>query len=74
MDHPHFAEAHLPLGDPVSKPQPIDDEFLIEEQTMPDYANLITDSASPPMQRNLLPKKQTVTVHIDSSSPMKIGL
>lgn len=41
---------------------------------MPDYANLITDSASPPMLRNLLPKKQTVTVHIDSSSPIKIGL
>ena len=41
---------------------------------MPNYANLITDSASPPMQSNLLPKKQTVTVHIDSLSPMKIGL
>ena len=30
-------------GDPVSNPQPIDDEFLIEEQIMPDYENVITD-------------------------------
>ena len=30
------------FGDPGAKPQPID-EFLIEEQIMPDYENVITD-------------------------------
>jgi hypothetical protein len=36
-----FAEAHSPLVDPVSNPQPIDDDFLIEEQIMADYENVI---------------------------------
>ena len=31
------------LGDPVSNPHPIDGDFLIEEQIMPDYENVITD-------------------------------
>jgi hypothetical protein len=41
--HPKFAEAHSTLVDPVSNPQPIDGDFLIEEQMMPDYENVITD-------------------------------
>ena len=40
---PQFAEARSPFGDTVSNPHPIEDEFLIEEQIMPDYENIITD-------------------------------
>ena len=40
---PQFAEARSPHGEPVSNPQPIDGDFLIEEQIMPDYENVITD-------------------------------
>jgi hypothetical protein len=40
---PQFAEARSPLGDPVSNPKPIDGDFLIEAQIMPDYENVITD-------------------------------
>ncbi len=40
---PQFAEAGSPLGDPASNPQPIDGGFLIEEQIMPDYENVIKD-------------------------------
>ena len=39
---PQFAKARSTFGDPGAKPQPID-EFLIEEQIMPDYENVITD-------------------------------
>ena len=40
---PQFAEARSPHGEPVSNPKPIDGDFLIEEQIMPDYENVITD-------------------------------
>ncbi len=40
---PQFAEARSPLGDPVSNPQSIDGDFLIEEPNMPDYEKVITD-------------------------------
>ena len=45
-----------PHGEPMSNPQPIDGDFLIEEQIMPDYENVITDWALPPVQHNSLPK------------------
>ncbi len=40
---PQFAEARSPLGNPASNPQPIDGDFLIKKQIMPDYENVITD-------------------------------
>ena len=40
---PQFAEARSPHGEPVSNPQPIDGDFLIEEQIVPDHENVITE-------------------------------